>query len=56
MADFQLPSSPNDVVIGVDSDLTSYVLGPNGTFTTSSDAVEITMVATCSLSLTVNTT
>lgn len=43
-ADYELESSSSDVIIGVDSTLTSYVLGPNGTFTTSTDTVMLTQV------------
>ena len=44
-ADYQLPSQPEKVVIGVDSEGTSYILEPEGQFSTSSEPVLITQVS-----------
>ena len=44
-ADYQLPSQPDSIIIGVDSTGTSYILEPDGLFSTSNDPVVITQVS-----------
>ena len=47
-ADYLVPAEPNKTVIGVDSNGTSYLLEPGGTFSLSTDPVFITQVG-CSI-------